>query len=236
MGCGVMYDVVIPVRPGERNDELRMVLRSLKNLPVGRVHLYGFAPSWVNRDTVRVVPRRLERTKHETVTAHTHAALTDPEVSQPFYLFNDDQYVTRPVDVLPVYHGGTVLEKVAEYRAAGRNGSYVKSMLDTLERLDQLGYVRESVLSYELHTPMLVYKKRMTVALQNAAGPRSNHRTMYGAIANLQRVATRHDDVKVYGPDDPIPAGPFLSTADTSFKYVREYLEGLFPDACDYER
>lgn len=227
-------DVVIPVRPGQ-NEELRFVLRSLTNLHHGAVHILGSAPHWVDRSAVRVVERRRAATKWDTVTAHLAAACTDPEISDPFILLNDDIYITGPVAEVPPLHRGLVLDVLADYGGRGIHSSWIESMRATRRRLlDLTGHEAEPY-SYELHVPMVIRKDTMTVAIAAGADvPRWNRRTAYGNLAHLG--GHRIDDVKLRTPADPWPAGPFLSTSDASFRFVRPALRRMFPTPSRYER
>lgn len=226
-------DVVIPVKVDEHNEELRYVLRSLSNLPHRRVHIFGFAPRWVNRDTVNVVERRHQANKFEIVLGHVRAACMSTAVSDDFVLFNDDMYVMRPIDEIPVLNAGPVPDVVAYYRARGNNSTWVRSMESTNTRLEQLGY--RDVLSFENHTPLPVNSRAMLAAIGLRNCHRWNDRTAYGAVAGL--VGDYSPDVKIYTPTDPIPDSPLLSTADVALDGpVLERFQTTFPDPCRYER
>lgn len=195
--------------------------------------MIGAAPRWVDRGLVRVVERPRGTTKWDTVTGHILTACADPEISDPFILFNDDFYVTEPVDHIPDLNRGLVLEVIADYRGRGIHSSYVTSMVDTRNRL--LEHFGVEPLSFELHVPLVVDKGLMEAAITLGADtPRWHRRTAYGAVAGL--TGERITDVKVNHPADGLPSGPFLSTSDASIRWVRPTLRRIFPTPGPYER
>jgi hypothetical protein len=225
-------DVVVPVRPGD-NEELRYMLRSLRNLPHGRVHLFGEPPPWVNPQETRIVRRERTTTKFMTVLGHVYAACEDPEVSDPFYLFNDDIYVMEPLETLPHLDRGRVIDVIEEEHERGNHSSWVDGMIYTRNRLVKRGFPEP--MSFELHVPLLVDKTSYTRAIEMGFGiGRWMPRTAYGAIVGMPSLTRR--DVKVYGPEDTLPPGPFLSTEDRGFAAFRKHLQSLFPDQSIYER
>jgi len=225
-------DVVIPVRPG-LNEELRFTLRSLVNVPHGQVHIYGYAPPWVDDTRVRVVRLPKLATKGLTVGRNIRAACEDPEVPARFLLFNDDFYITRPIPRVPVLNWGRVRDVVTRLNGKGIRNRATRAMTATADRLEELGY--ESPWSFELHVPMMIRGRTMLRALDLGADvPGFNRRTAYGAVAGLRgRTIT---DVKIYRATDPVPDGPFLSTHDGTFRYMRPMLRQLFPKRGPYER
>ncbi|WP_336642314.1 hypothetical protein [Microbacterium sp. MMO-56] len=227
-----MIDIVIPVRPGP-NEELRFALRSLINVPHRQVHIVGAAPSWVDRSAVRVFPQPRATQKSDTVAGHLLAACADPEISDPFILFNDDFYVTEPIPAVPALNRGLVVDVLTEFHDRGAASGYVASMVDTRRRL--LEHFGVEPLSFELHLPIVVDKGLMEAAIALGEGVQRWHRrTAYGAVAGI--TGERADDVKVTRPSDRIPAGPFLSTSDASFRWVRPMLRRIFPTPGPYER
>lgn len=226
----VTPDVVIPVRPGNSNPELRYALRSLANVPHGAVHIVGHAPRWVNRKAVNVIPRPL--IGPGTVRDHMRVVCESPDVSESFLLFNDDMYVTRPVPI-PVLNRGRQGDVIARLRARHGVSMYVLGMIDTLNALSAAGF--PDPWCFELHTPMRMQKDLLREALILGRGVRRfNWRTGYGAVAGLSGDTV--PDVKVYERTDPIPPGPFLSTSDQSFPWFADHLAGIFPKQSRYER
>jgi len=227
-------DVVYPVRPGARNEELRYSLRSLVNLPHSTVWLAGYRPPWV--EGARHVRVQQGQSKYRNSTANLRAACEHPDLSDQFILMNDDFFIVRPVAAVPTLHRGPVTDVIADYAARHRrSGPYVSGMNDTLRLLRTLGF--DEPLSYEMHTPMVVDKHRMLEVLALGADlPVLHKRTLYG---NWCRVGgDQAADVKIRDDrDDWDPAGPFISTAPRPWKIGRVgvWVRSFFPDPGVYE-
>lgn len=226
----MLPDIVIPCRPGA-NEELRYALRSLKNLPHRDVWIIGGMPDWVRDVRFYEYPR--STTKYETTAQHMVTACRHPEISDPFVLMNDDFYIMKPMKTVPELHRGTVREVIAEHEAHGiTKSAYVTGMRQTLARLEQKGF--PDPLSFELHVPMLISKSAMLHGLALGTGiPVIHQRTVAGAVAGVRGRKIR--DVKIYGEDEPIPAGRFLSSSDDTFDYLLPTLQAAFPDPGPYE-
>lgn len=235
-------DVVYVVAQGDGNDELRHSLRSLaKNLPHDRVWLAGHRPKWVVN--AEWIPVKQYGRKWANSTANLLTACAHPEVSEHFYLFNDDFFILEPMDEFPVLHRGPVHEVTADYnrRRGGNPGSYRLGMEQTRELMVELGI--EHPLSYELHVPLPVRKAGMAEALHIAAERGKSivavhKRSLYG---NLDGIGGRQiEDVKVIGQTLPIPRSlpvPCVSTGSTSWSgRVGRQLRKRFPEPGPYER
>lgn len=240
-------DVVFPVRPGDSNEELRYSLRSLaKHVPHHRVWIAGYRPSWVSGEVGYIpVHQYAPRTrKWANARANRWAACHHPEVSEQFYLFNDDMFVMQPVSEIPVLHRGRVTDVIRRYKdrgiqpARGAKGSYLRGMIETLAVLRALGI--HNPLSYELHIPLPVTKHGLAAAIdigEQAKIEVPHIRTIFGNLYELGGVET--EDVKIKDldsvpPDDAV----FVSTTDASFRHgqVGEWIRARFPDPCRYER
>ena len=222
-------DVVYIVRPGDYNEELRYSLRSLSNITHDAVWMAGYRPFWVSG--VGHIPTVQYLDKHANSTANVRAACEHAGVSDPFILFNDDFFVTRPVGQVPAWHRGSVAEFIRGSRMAG---AYRSGAAATAELLTTLGHPDPN--SYELHTPLIVDKQTMLRALDLGRGVRTLHkRTLYANLAGLG--GHRHDDVKVDGDALPDKSWPFWSTSDMAFTHGRagQLIRGLFGESSPYE-
>lgn len=221
-------DVVYVVRPGEINEELRYSLRSLRNLPHGKVWIAGYCPSWVTG--VGVIPVTTKPGGHSSAKANLRAACEHPEVSESFVYMNDDFFVMQPMDELPVMHRAPIADAI---RTAGMSRSYTRAMKATMEILIEQGVAEP--LMYDLHAPMTVTKAGMLEALGLCSYPMVQERTLYG---NLQQVGGElRPNHKVHRGDRGWQKQPFLSTNDQTFKSmpVGELIRGAFPDRGPYE-
>lgn len=228
-------DAVYMVRPGPV-EELRFSLRSLAaNVSHERVWIFGSAPSWVDRNAVRVVPSPKLGTKYATTTGHVRVMCRHPEVSDPFVLWMDDVYAVAPIGEMPRLHLGPLDARLQRFSSL--RSTWASGMRATAALLAERFPDRE-LLSYEHHAPLIVHKAAMLEALDVADGmriPAPHKRTLYGNIAELGGIRLRADPKWVSWAVDP-PKGQWLSSDDASFRTLtRPVLRWLFPDACPYE-
>jgi hypothetical protein len=227
-------DIVVPVRVGAANPQLRYALRSwAANLPHRQVWVVGYRPHWLRR--VRHIPTQQTGSKYQNTTLAVRYACLHPDVSDRFLLCNDDMFVMAPQPGgMPVLHRGPVA-RVESYYAAKASGKYLRGMRQTRDLLRSLGY--DNPLSYELHVPMPVDKAGMLQALD--AGRRLDvvhKRTLYGNLAGLGGKEIR--DVKILNRSPRFDrSSPFLSTMPDSFAngHVGAHIRLTFPQPCVYE-
>lgn len=233
-------DVVYILRAGEDNEELRHSLRSVaEHLPHRRVWVVGYKPRWLAPE-VGYAPVMQRGPKHVNTWANWMAAAYHPEISSEFYLFNDDFYVTRPIDDVPPVHRGTLDEMITWY---GRNrlATHRQRAAVTRQLLARLGCTEPR--SYELHTPMLVHRALLAGAARwlgeqrGVAGHDVTKRTFYAGFAHL--AGERARDVKVMNAKDGLPESelPFLSTSPASWTGLAGgWVRQRWPQPCAYER
>ncbi|MGF0163056.1 hypothetical protein ACQRET_03300 [Streptomyces koyangensis] len=227
-------DIVVPVREGVINEQLRYALRSwVTNLPHRRVWLIGSRPSWATG--VEHIRTRQVGTKYANTTAAMEAACLHPEISDPFIYCNDDFFVLRRLTSVPVLHRGPVSE-VERYYASRGNGRYLRGLRETRDLLVDLGH--PDPLSYELHVPMPVGKQGMLAALEAGRHLDVLHkRTAYGVLAGIG--GKRMADVKVItGAPGFDKASGYVSTMPDTFARgaVGGFLRQTFRHPSRYER
>ena len=228
-------DIVYPVRTGDQNEELRYSLRSLRNVPHHAVHIAGFIPSWLNGEVNRI-PVQQQSNKYRSAEANLLAAIESDDVSDPFWLFNDDFFMVRKMRTIPNLHRGSLQGLISDYLAR-HSGHYVQGMIHALETLEGLG-VEGPLYSYEMHSPILVYKEAMEATLGLRGRQDCYHlRTVYG---NLRRLPGKEsEDVKVYrSTSTDYEQWKMLSTSDILFNYSKagRFIRNLFPDRSEYEK
>jgi hypothetical protein len=229
-------DVVIPVRKGEGNEELRYALRSLCCLPHGRVWIAGYKPSWVGN--VGHIDVAQVGTKHENALRNLLAACAHPEVSEEFVLWNDDFFLLEPLDAVPVYHCGPMTDFIRARKPLG-DSAWMLGVRATEDVLHRLGH--PDPVCYELHTPLPMTKsgtvEAMALALPELAKRAALQiKTLYGNIHGLG--GERREDVKVFRPHDRWVGGPFLSTIDRLWgrHEATKMVMRKFPDRGPYEK
>lgn len=233
-------DVVYLTKPEEAQPELRYSLRSLQNLPHDRVWLAGYKPSWVSDAVGHIPTEQVPGEKHPNALLNWRAALESSGVSDPFILANDDHFVMRPVESMPVLNWGPLDHVVASF--ASKYTPFWDSMVETRNLLWGLGH--EDSLSYQLHVPLIQRKAEMLDVMtrfpNTAPGIWLQYVTLAGAIYDWGGTTLR-DDVKVYdiwGAPSWMRDTDFLSTTDDSFNRgaAGTYIRNSFPEPSQYER
>jgi hypothetical protein len=219
-------DIVYVVRFSRHSEELRHSLRSLVNLPHGKVWLAGHKPEWATG--VEHIKTSRKPGAHVDAKTNLRAACEHPDVSEEFIYFNDDFFVMQPFDQLPVMHRGPLSG------VGGMATAYQRAIKKGLAILRSKGI--EEPLMYDLHAPMTVTKAGMLEALDVArTDSMLQERTLYG---NLNDVGgDKHHNFKVHRQDRGWHSWPFLSTNDHTFRTlpVGEYIRGRFPTQSEYE-
>lgn len=238
-------DVVYVLRESD-SLELRYSLRSLTNLPHNTVWTFGGQPPWVTNTRHVHVPQG--GSKHINSARNLRAAVYHPDVADDFYLFNDDFFILEPITDFPTLHRGHLTDVLQWYKDrypnwenTYQNGFYTRGMNNTLHLLQNLGH--HHPYSYELHTPLLINKKkarrvfeRLDKYIDKGITTRPLHwRTIYGNLTRQGGTATQ--DVKVYRRRDHLPEGPFASTTDNNFRQgiPGRQLRAMFPEPSPYE-
>ena len=230
------YDIVYFVKECEENPELTYSLRSLKNFPHGKVWFYGGCPKNLKPD-VHVHERQISLTKYSNVSNMLQDACLNKEISDSFWLFNDDFFVLQPIT--PQYmsklekgfHNGTLMDQIkrCEKITDGING-YTRKLRRTLEWLEENYY---SSRNYEMHIPMLIDRKKMNKLFK---GTSHCSRSKYGNVYLNENVNQR--DVKIFSLNhEPKRLNNFVSTCDETFKNgkIGEIIREQFKEKSEYE-
>jgi len=231
-GSGDPPDLIFPVRSGDSNEELRFALRSLRNLPHGRVWLVGYKPSWV-RGVDYIPGGNSAPWPRANLWHNLLAACRHPGVAEEVVIFNDDIYVIGPIPEVPILHRGLLADQVATVtRLAGRRGWWQESLAATQLCLRTH---HPDPLSYELHTPFPANRAAMADTLRRFAAVTPHNppqwRTLYGVV---NRIGGRQQrDCKALRPG-PLNR-PFHSTDDLSWRYFRSKMLQVFPEPSPYE-
>lgn len=225
-----MHDIVYFVKDSEENEELRYSLRSLKNFPHRKVWFYGGCPSWARPDhRVRIIQNA--GNKYDNVHRMLASAAHTTEISPQFYWFNDDFFVMEPVEYAHWYRGSLYKYIVDVENRAGNISAYTRRLRRMVKELETANLPTRN---YEMHVPLLVDRKKLQQVLSLFPG-HNGVRSLYGNYHRLD--SELHEDVKVFQLGQETPTGPYISTADNTFKYgkVGEELRREFPDPSPYE-
>lgn len=206
-------DVIYILKKDVQPDELRFSLRSVeRNFPFNRVFFFCGRPEGINPD-VFVPFEQIGATKWEKATS-TYRKICESDVTDDFWLFNDDFFIMERIDDLPYMYKGTLKERIDDLRERRGNSSYCMNLEGCRLELESLGFTS---LDYALHVPMLLNKQKALETLNTFKSPM--FRSLYGNYAGVGGI--KADDVKIYNASLPVQGQTLISTADASFKYGR---------------
>lgn len=230
--------IICPVRPGDRNEELRFALRTWEtNLILGGLELMtvGHCPDWLNPD-VHVSGNRFSSMPlavFDNVRLGAEAAL-DRGAGEVVYM-NDDFFCLDPVgSILPVRRNCSLAEHIAS--AGGSGMWWSRSLRLTASWLDEQGWAHPH--SYEVHRPLLADARGMLKALDqwgatDKADMVPQWRTIYGVLNEVHAYPVI--DAKL-GPRQTGVGTPWVSTSDQSWRRYGSLLVKRFQKPSRWER
>lgn len=230
-------DIVYILKENPPVNELRYSIRSVvKYFPYSRIIFAGGCPKEIIPDR-HISVQRAGGAKWRKATNNIKAACLDANVSEDFWLFNDDFFVMKPVKAMhPIFHG-TLENRVKEiYLNNGRNSDYARRLDYTNTELKHLGF---KTLNYAVHIPMLVNKEK---ALQ-VFGVFPNNpmfRSLYGNYWDIGGRDMKDVKVNIIREEETSwnKRSRFLSTSNKAFNEgtVGNYIRESFPEPTRYER
>ena len=204
-------DVVYILKEDVKPDELRYSLRSVgNNFPHGRIWFFCGCPKGIQPD-VFVPFKQKGETKWKKATS-TYRKICESDVTDDFWMFNDDFFIMEQITELPYMYRGTLQERIDDLRERRGNSSYCQNLEGAKNELESLGY---DSLDYALHVPMLINKTKALETLNTFKSPM--FRSLYGNYAKVGGIEA--DDVKIYSAGLPKQGQALLSTSDASFRY-----------------
>lgn len=224
------YDIVYFVKDEPRNEELRYSLRSVEeNWKYRDVWFYGGCPEGLKPDK-HISVEQNGSTKFENVREMMRQVCMNDEITEDFWLFNDDFFILKPMpkNYQPQYNG-TLYERIVNIE--NRQGLMATAYTKELRKLaTELKKAKLGCLNYAVHKPMLINRKKMLEVLNRFPG-QPMIRALYG---NYYKIGgeDKHDmkvEMLDFGKMDMV-AGKwnFLSTSDESFergtagRFIRE--------------
>lgn len=226
-------DIVYILKDDIATEELRYSLRSIeKNFPHRFVWFVGGQPQGLKPDRL-VRHTQFGANKWLKIKSSMLEVVKQEELSDEFFLFNDDFFVTKPFNGDFInYTDRTLSDRIEDFRKENpRLNRYARTLVQTEEELKAQGH---GTLNFEVHLPMLFEKNKVEAALRSCFAPQM--RSIYGNIIGCEVIDRR--DVKVNSLND-IPYGmDFVSTNDVTFTYgdVGQYLRNLFKDPSRFEQ
>lgn len=228
------YDIVYILKNDYDSEELRYSVRSVvENFPYNRIWFYGGKLPDMEPD-VYVNLHQQGATKWEKVKYTLERIFRNDEITESFWLFNDDFFIMQPVEDMPYMFNGTIEQHANRIRArhSGFDSAYSRNLRKGERELWEKGYGR---LNYALHVPMLIDRKKGLKTLETFPN-NPMFRNLYGNLWEVGGIMT--NDVKIADPNTkPTGDEAMLSTTDKSFGgKVGEHIRNSFPDKCKYEQ
>lgn len=228
------HDIVYFVKDICVNEELRYSLRSVeKNFPHNKVWFAGGCPSGLKPDGHMLIVQG-DRTKWKNVNKMLKQVCENDEISEDFWLFNDDFFIMKPIDdETPEYNGS--LDSLIEYIEGIRDGSvtpYTKQLRNTVSELQKRGL---GTLNYAIHVPMLVNRKKALKVFEEFPGC-PMFRSLYG---NYWKIGGKDvNDVKIWDLFEyPSEEAEMLSSNDATWAHgvIGRFVREKFPDRSRFE-
>lgn len=241
-----MIDLAYIVRPGDNNEELRHSLRSVEANVTGfrNIWIAGTVPTWVRNVRALPIPPKPEKfaNQRQSVTALCEA----PGVADTIVIFNDDHFVTDPIDAssVPVFHLGPAEDLAArliDNHAIDPRNRWLRAVRKTASWVEQQGH--PNALAYEAHTPLPF----RTAALRDALAAYPAERILcypeLYALAGAGDVGVSAGNCKVARlADAELRAKmelsmPYLSSNDDTFAAgaIGDHIRATFPTPSRYE-
>ena len=232
------FDIVYFVKNDVSNEELTYSLRSIEeNWQYRRVCFYGGCPDNLKPDRLfRIEQKGLN--KWQKVRNMIIEVCKNDDISEDFWLFNDDFFVLRPIEenMPPQYNGDLV--KYADYieKKQGTADNHTCALKTAAEVLRNAGL---TTYNYEVHKPMLINRKKALEVLEKFPDTHA-FRSLYG---NYWRIGGESiHDMKIkkldYKRMDLVDSfWQFLSTSDESFRggNAGEYIKRKFNKKSRFE-
>ena len=230
-------DVVYLCKQADTNEELIYSIRSVvKNFPHRKIWIYGGCPTNLKIENY-VHVNQTGVTKWDRVRNMMRLVALNDDITEDFYLFNDDFYIMEKITEVPVCYRSTLPEHILDIEAQyGDRPTKYTSLLRRMYR--EIVDWDDQIYSYELHIPFLFNRKKLLAIVKRFPNYRAT-RTVYG---NFYKIGgSKMADVKEYGAASHRNTNTktFLSTDDLAWRndhfLVRTKIKKTFPEKSPYE-
>ena len=225
-------DIVYILKEDIQPAELIYSLRSVeKNFPFNKVWFICGQPKGLKPDG-RIVHKQTGKTKWDWIKSSMIEVIRNDDITEDFYLFNDDFFVMQRVEGEFVNLADRTLSaRIEEFKEENPwLNHYARTLVKAREELKVLGCPE---VNYDVHMPMLFDKANVTETLARCSSPQM--RSIYG---NINRVPFKdHPDCKIYSLET-VPILPdFLSTNENTFANgkVGTYIRATFTHPSRFE-
>jgi hypothetical protein len=147
-----------------RNQELKYSLRSLEKSSMNyrEVYIIGDKPPYLNNRIKHIHHGDNQLfCKEKRICEKIMKACNVAEISNPFAFFNDDFFLTKPIDFsqIPFYFKGFLQNSISKRNS---NDIYTHSLRNTYDALTEKGFDTKH---FDLHYPMYYDKKKFPEAM-----------------------------------------------------------------------
>jgi hypothetical protein len=228
------HDIVYILKDGIQPHELIYSLRTVeKNMPHRKVWFIGGCPEGVRPD-VMIKHEQKGGSKWERVRSSLIEICKNPDLSEKFFLFNDDFFVLKERgDKFINYTDGTIARRTKEIIKRSGRSQYTNALQNLSMELAHNGH---DTISFAVHMPMLINKHNMLSVLQNRKYYSPMFRSLYGNVCQVPYIY--HKDCKIYDmvtvPDD---TWAYVSTTEQSFEFgaVGQWIREKYNKPSRYE-
>lgn len=225
-------DIVYVLKSDIKSEELLYSIRSVcENFDFNKIWFFGGCPDNIFPDYFISFPQKGSN-KWLKTRSTLELIFSNPQITNDFYLFNDDFFILHPYNQdIPIYRG-TLKDHADAIFKQYPNSAYGERLKKAEKALININLTTKS---YECHTPMLVNRSKGFRILVNF-GKDFIFRSTYGNFYQIGGIL--QEDVKITNMTDiPTEEQALVSTEDKSFKKgkVGEYIRELFPNQCRYE-
>lgn len=227
-----MRDIVYIIKDDLPTTELKYSLRSVEaNFPHRLVWFVGGKPDKLKPDRI-LRHSQMGPTKWDKIKSSMLEVVKQDELSDEFFLFNDDFFVMKPFEGEFVNYIDRSLEDRIQdfYKERGSLNRYAFSLWHTENELKLRG---QSTHNFEVHIPMLLNKSKALEILSEYEA--SQLRSLYGNVSGCEVID--RPDVKVNRIDIVPKDADFISTNDNTFCMGRigEYIRETFKTPSPFE-
>ncbi len=228
------YDVVYILKHSCRPDELKYSIRSVcENFDFSRIVFVGGKPCGLTPD-LYINFSQGNGTKWDKTFRTIHYICYNTEISENFWLFNDDFFIMKPNPILPITNGTLLTYAHDIEQGHGGPSRYTIQLRQTAAMLQYKGY---DIRNFDTHTPILINKQKGYEIVRRFPNYHATFRSVYGNVNNIK--AIEQPDVKIAArtPKEVTGEETLLSTTEYSFnnRAVGKYIQSMFPNPCKYE-
>ena len=232
------YDIVYFVKQCDRNEELRYSLRSVeKNWQYNDVWIYGGCPIGIKPDH-HIALRQRELSKWERVRGMLYQACLNDDITEDFWLFNDDFFIMKPIkETMPPQYNKTLQERIEKQEIQhGGPTEYSRRLRHLVKTLEKAG---KGFLDYSVHKPILINRKKMLEVMEKYPDEPMS-RALYGNYWEIGGVSKHDMKIQITNWKNEQTAfmtWEFLSTSDESFEKgkIGKYIRSKFDEKSRFE-